>query len=92
VLLGALIGTRAALVADRANIASHSAQTAFVTAASLMARSGHNQAARIARIQAASTGGIDRKTLSSQQLTGSGFTEFCKPFPSARHAFKASAI
>jgi hypothetical protein len=40
-LLGALTGTHVALVADEANIASHSAQTAFVTAAMLMARSGH---------------------------------------------------
>jgi hypothetical protein len=30
-----------ALIADDANIVSHSAQTAFVTAALLMARSGH---------------------------------------------------
>lgn len=41
VLLAALTGTRVALVADAANIASHSAQTAFVTCAMLMARSGH---------------------------------------------------
>jgi hypothetical protein len=40
-LLAALTGTRVALIADAANIASHSAQTAFVTAALLMARSGH---------------------------------------------------
>lgn len=40
-LLAALMGTRVALIADGANIASHSAQTAFVTAAMLMARSGH---------------------------------------------------
>jgi hypothetical protein len=41
VLLDALRGTRVALIADAANLASHSAQTAFVTAAMLMARSGH---------------------------------------------------
>ena len=41
VLLTALTSTRVALVADAANIASHSAQSAFVTAAMLMARSGH---------------------------------------------------
>jgi len=41
VLLDALTSTRVALVANAANIASHSAQTAFVTAAMLMARSGH---------------------------------------------------
>jgi hypothetical protein len=40
-LLAALTGTRVALIANAANIASHSAQTAFVTAALLMARSGH---------------------------------------------------
>ena len=40
-LLNALTGTSIALIADDANIASHSAQTAFVTAAILMARSGH---------------------------------------------------
>jgi len=40
-LLAALTGTRIALIADTDNIASHSAQTAFVTAALLMARSGH---------------------------------------------------
>jgi hypothetical protein len=40
-LLAALTGTEVALIADEANIASHSAQTAFVTAAFLMARSGH---------------------------------------------------
>jgi hypothetical protein len=40
-LLDALTSTRVALVADAANIISHSAQTAFVTAAMLMARSGH---------------------------------------------------
>jgi hypothetical protein len=40
-LLAALTGTRVALVADAANIASHSAQTAFVATALLMARSGH---------------------------------------------------
>jgi hypothetical protein len=41
VLLEALTSTRVALVANAANIASHSAQTAFVTAAMIMARSGH---------------------------------------------------
>lgn len=41
VLLDALTSTRVALIADAANIASHAAQTAFVTAAMLMARSGH---------------------------------------------------
>src|SRR6266436_29746 len=40
-LLAALTGTRVALIADAANIGSHSAQTAFVTSALLMARSGH---------------------------------------------------
>jgi hypothetical protein len=40
-LLAALTGTRVALIADQANISSHAAQTAFVTAAILMARSGH---------------------------------------------------
>jgi hypothetical protein len=41
-LVAALSGTRVALIADGANIGSHSAQTAFVTAALLMARSGHD--------------------------------------------------
>lgn len=41
VLLHALTSTRVALIADAANITSHAAQTAFVTAAMLMARSGH---------------------------------------------------
>jgi ThiF family protein len=41
VLLDALTDTRVALIADAANINSHAAQTAFVTAAMLMARSGH---------------------------------------------------
>jgi hypothetical protein len=41
VLLDALTSTRIVLIADAANISSHSAQTAFVTAAMLMARSGH---------------------------------------------------
>ena len=41
VLLAALTNTRVALIADAGNIASHTAQTAFVTAAMLMARSGH---------------------------------------------------
>lgn len=41
VLLGALTDTRIALVANAENITSHAAQSAFVTAAILMARSGH---------------------------------------------------
>ncbi len=41
-LFKSLTNTRVALIADGANIASHSAQTAFVTAAMLMARSGHD--------------------------------------------------
>lgn len=41
VLLDALTSTRVALIVDFANINSHSAQTAFVTAAMLMARSAH---------------------------------------------------
>ncbi|MDQ0464701.1 molybdopterin/thiamine biosynthesis adenylyltransferase [Caulobacter ginsengisoli] len=41
VLLSALTCTRVVLVADGRNIASPPAQTAFVTAATLMARSGH---------------------------------------------------
>jgi hypothetical protein len=41
VLLDALTNTRVALIADAANIGSHAAQTAFVTTAMLMARSGH---------------------------------------------------
>lgn len=40
-LLAALTSTEIALVADGANISSHSAQCAFVTAALLLARSGH---------------------------------------------------
>lgn len=40
-LLDALTGTVVCLVADEANIRSHSAQTAFVTTALLLARSGH---------------------------------------------------
>jgi hypothetical protein len=40
--IAALTGLRVVLVADAANIASHSAQTAFVTAAMLMARTGHH--------------------------------------------------
>lgn len=40
-LIAALCQTRVALIADGTNIGSHSAQTAFVTAAILMARSGH---------------------------------------------------
>lgn len=41
VLLDALTSTRVALIVDATNITSHAAQTAFVTAAMLMARSGH---------------------------------------------------
>lgn len=41
-LLEALTGTRVALIADEANIASHSAQTTFVTTALLAARSAHH--------------------------------------------------
>jgi hypothetical protein len=41
VLIKALTDTRVALVADAKTIASHAAQTAFITAALLMARSGH---------------------------------------------------
>jgi hypothetical protein len=40
-LLEALTKTSVALIVDAANISSYSAQTAFVTAAILMARSGH---------------------------------------------------
>jgi ThiF family protein len=40
-LIAALTRLRVALIADADNIASHSAQTAFATAAMLMARSGH---------------------------------------------------
>ncbi|MFQ3458878.1 hypothetical protein PMN64_36965 [Bradyrhizobium sp. UFLA01-814] len=40
-LLAALTETEVAIVADSSNLASHSAQTAFVTLALLMARSGH---------------------------------------------------
>jgi hypothetical protein len=40
-LVAALTGTRVALIADNTNIASHAAQSSFVTAAMLMARSGH---------------------------------------------------
>lgn len=40
-LLGALTGTEVQLVADAVNLADHAAQAAFVTAAILMARSGH---------------------------------------------------
>jgi hypothetical protein len=40
-LLVALTETRIALVADAVNLRAHSAQSAFVTAALLMARSGH---------------------------------------------------
>ncbi|MBJ7410396.1 MAG: ThiF family adenylyltransferase [Phenylobacterium sp.] len=41
VLIEALTSTSVALVVDAANIASHAAQSAFVTAALLMARSAH---------------------------------------------------
>jgi hypothetical protein len=41
VLITALTSTTVVLVADRANLSSHSAQTAFVTAAILLARSAH---------------------------------------------------
>lgn len=41
ILLRALMGTSIALVADLDTLASHSGQTAFVTAALLMARSAH---------------------------------------------------
>jgi hypothetical protein len=40
-LVAALTETEVVVVADTANLASHSAQTAYVTAALLMARSGH---------------------------------------------------
>src|SRR6266446_1439147 len=40
-LLEALTSTEIVLVADRANLKSHAAQTAYVTAALLMTRSGH---------------------------------------------------
>jgi hypothetical protein len=40
-LLAALTETEVVIVADAANLTSHSAQTAYVTAALLMARSGH---------------------------------------------------
>jgi hypothetical protein len=40
-LISALTNTRIAIVVDSANIPSHSAQSTFVTAALLMARSGH---------------------------------------------------
>ena len=41
-LISALTQTSIALIADSANIGSYSAQTAYVTTALLMARSGHN--------------------------------------------------
>ncbi|MET4388525.1 hypothetical protein ABIB73_004288 [Bradyrhizobium sp. F1.4.3] len=41
ILLAALTSTSVALIADATNLASHSAQTALITAALLMARSGH---------------------------------------------------
>jgi hypothetical protein len=40
-LISALTETEVAVVADAANLASHSAQTAYVTVALLLARSGH---------------------------------------------------
>jgi hypothetical protein len=40
-LLESLTSVQVALIADNANLCSHAAQTAFVTAAILMARSGH---------------------------------------------------
>jgi hypothetical protein len=40
-LISALTGTEVAIVADVANLVTHSAQTAYVTAALLTARSGH---------------------------------------------------
>jgi hypothetical protein len=40
-LLAALVGTRIALVADNQNLQTHSAQSAYVAAAILLARSGH---------------------------------------------------
>jgi hypothetical protein len=40
-LIAALTGLRVVLIADAASIGTHSAQTAFITAAMLMARSGH---------------------------------------------------
>ena len=40
-MLAALTGTRIALIADGKNLVSHSAQTALVAAALLVARSGH---------------------------------------------------
>ena len=40
-LLDSLTGTEIALAADAANLKSHACQTAFVTAALLLARSGH---------------------------------------------------
>lgn len=41
ILIDALTGTTVALVADAENLRSHSGQSAFITAALLMARSGH---------------------------------------------------
>lgn len=41
-MIAALIGTSVAIITDARNIASHSAQSAFITAALLAARSGHN--------------------------------------------------
>jgi hypothetical protein len=40
-LLSALTGTHIALIADAVSLRTHSAQSAFVTAALSMARSGH---------------------------------------------------
>lgn len=41
-LLDGLMGTEVAIVADEVNLKSHACQTAFITAALLMARSGHS--------------------------------------------------
>jgi len=41
-MIAALTGTRIALVADSENLASHSGQSAFITAALQMGRSGHS--------------------------------------------------
>ena len=42
IMLAALTGTRIALLTDAENLASHSAQSALIAAALLMARSGHS--------------------------------------------------
>ncbi|MBI3699655.1 MAG: ThiF family adenylyltransferase [Afipia sp.] len=41
-LIVALTGTKVAIIADTSNLATHSAQTAFITMALLMARSAHH--------------------------------------------------